>query len=694
MSGRLENYRDEILMLKDLASGDESVAGLQKFLDLTPQELQALATFLAENRDVDPREMWRFLYVTRPPSPREFLTEEYLGPVASSESGAEGIYPHVRQNFIDFLDPNAHKRVLALSTCIGYGKSTLSVLIILYLVIQLSYMRNPKKFYGLNEAGSLVAVLMAFTLKKAKQLLLKPFKNILRASPIFVRTKTEDTLAKKQMEIGPQKIAYTSASDMEAAFQFARDIHILLISDRSNLLGLNVFAGVCSEIAFWAKRGIPLDEIWGSFQDLRNRINSRFHHRYLTATILDSSPLDLNLSPIDKWIYSGDAEKDPEVMLVNKKSWEIINPNISHPYPIWRDTKKTFPVFKGDATRPPKILAEEEIQQYTVDDVFNVPVDLKKAFEDDLQKSICDICAYPSGGDAKLLPVLSEIENSFSGQLRNVYSYIYAPANQNPSKLIWSQIVDQFFIRIGERYQFYRNPGAPRYIHCDLSEVKDSSGVAMVHMETNQKGESVVVVDFSISIAATKDRISLDAVSCFIDDLIVLGHLNITSVTADRYQSAFMIERFKRNGFNAFHLSVDRSMTPYKVIVSWLRTGRLKSGRNIILKNNWKSLVEVTSITGRKKIDHIQIKNVIREGPQDWESSLIGWGAKDLSDAVAGAAFTCIESEGGKATQGVWVDDQVESLDESNREYVNDREVSKTVAKALQNIYAQYGLKA
>lgn len=63
-------------------------------------------------------EGWRLMYKRKPPSPEEYLTPEWIG------GQAEGLWPNVRDAFLNFVDPNPlnPKRGLALSTSIGWGK--------------------------------------------------------------------------------------------------------------------------------------------------------------------------------------------------------------------------------------------------------------------------------------------------------------------------------------------------------------------------------------------------------------------------------------------------------------------------------------------------------------------------------------------------------------------------------------------
>lgn len=70
-------------------------------------------------RNLIANEGWRLMYKRKPPTPEEYLTPEWIG------GQAEGLWPNVREAFVNFMDPNPlnPKRGLALSTSIGWGKA-------------------------------------------------------------------------------------------------------------------------------------------------------------------------------------------------------------------------------------------------------------------------------------------------------------------------------------------------------------------------------------------------------------------------------------------------------------------------------------------------------------------------------------------------------------------------------------------
>jgi len=677
-----------VSMLKDLMSGDEAVAQRETYRHISGDDIRQATNLIVNNPKLSTNEkvywmnnIWRINYLYKPPSIEEYLTPKWLG------APGDQIYPHIAKVMKEFMSPVSDKRVLALCSAIGWGKSFLAALLALYVIIHLSYMRDPKQFFGLNEAGSIVIILLSFTKEKVGQILLQPFANILKASPYFDRTTREDRLEIKQKEIEPGHIAYTSAGRM-GAFQFTKDLHIALSSDRANLLGLTIILGIASEISFWIKKGISIEEIWGTFTDLRGRVESRFHSRHLSAVVLDSSPLDLSISPIDKWLFEGAAQNDPEVMIVNDKHWDVFPER----YPIWSKTHETFPVFRGTAAKPPRILlCEDERVNYDHVDIIEVPIDKRISFQNNLKKQIADFAAYPAGGLSKLIDNRSIIDDMFSPQLNSIYDYVYAPSNKPPEHLIWNQIVDQFFILVDKDvYEFYRAPSALRTIHIDLSESGDVAGLGMTHFEVDMKGNNIVVADFVFGISPEKSTINLDAVSAFVMDLKKMGRIRFHKVTADQWQSVSMIQRFKREGIPSGKLSVERDLAPYRLVISWMENRRIKSGKNILLKNNFGSLIEITTDKGHIKVDHTKGDVVLDDGG-DWKESFMGVHANDVSDGFVGAAYTLI-SEVKEISKYQWVDDVIEyeAPIDSEEEIKKQVGINKSV---LAEINKKFGLK-
>lgn len=655
---------DAVPMVKDALAGDPDVLDLEKFSELDKQDLIDAIDIIFSSSDLSENERklllaetWRIYYRQKPPTIEEFLTEEWIGPTANN------LFPHVRKILTEYWQPDSMYRHLVLASAIGTGKSFASTISALYVGTHLWSMRDPKKFFGLSQATSIVHALISFSMEKAGQLLLQPFFQILLSSDKFKRVRQEEKLIPKQREY-PDKICWTSAGRM-GQVQLFNDIHYMLASSPANLLGLNMIGATLSEISFFMDRGFSVDYIWRIYQDSKARIRARFEDRYFAGTILDSSPNDIESSPIDKYIFTGLAQRDPTNYIVTGSQWDFLPGKFKE----WKRTGETFSVFRGSAASPPRIVDPVEEETFDPIQIYHVPIDLKGLFEENVVKNVKDYCGWPGGSLDKLISDASIIDGMFTRKLKNIYSYVLAPSTKPSAGLIWNQIKNQFFIELGNgRWEFYRAPSEMRFLHIDQAETHDLLSITMVHPEIDEDGNMMFITDFNIPVSPGKGRINLNAIPEFLLDLRGKGGVNIGLVTFDRHQSSTTIQILKEKGIEAGYLSVDTDMNPYLVYIGMLNTGRVKNGRNIILKNNLKSIQETKTPSGKRKIDHLKGKTVYEDGG-DWSISMMGRYAKDVSDSHCGAVWNCLHHFHGVA-KFIWKEDIIMVLDPNGGEAV------------------------
>ena len=513
--------------------------------------------------------------------------------------------------------------------------SYLATLVNIYVAIHLSMMRNPYKFFGLNPASVLSQLLVSFSLKKSSELLLEPLIAILEQSPFFEKVHTRDGMVKKDQDFERQssidKIYWTTAVPT-SAIQMSNGANFKLVSNVQNLLGLSVVTGTMTELSFFRDAGRTDEYIMRVFNDLKNRVDTRMKGNYFGRTILDSSPNTLD-SPIDDYIVNH-AKADPTNYIVQGSQWKWA--------PEEYDMSKTFQVFTGGKGQPPRILeTPEEAEVLSPEKVIQVPSKLKQFFIDDLYKALKDRAGIPSGSADSLIYDYAKIERVFDTRLRSLYTHIEANSESPPRGLIWSQIAPWFFRQKAGRTEFWYKPHLPRCLAVDQSISGDVSAIAVVHVERLMgSDEQMFVVDMVIPIAPMGKRINLDAIKFFIEDLRNLGNMSITHVSFDQFQSESSIQYLKSVGFECERLSVDLTTDPYFNLLSLVETGRLVTGRNIYIKNNLKSLKLIKIKSGDKvryKVDHEDSRGVITTGNEDWNKSMIGFFAKDTTDAIAAA---------------------------------------------------------
>lgn len=640
----LANAQD---LYRDLAAGDPYA--LKKFddLNLDKNAIKTALAFLTQNNNLSEeqkanllQDSWRVNFRAKPPTPEEFLTEKYLGYTAKS------LYPRIIKTFTEFMNPTSGYRNLILYPHIGWGKSFLSTLIVLYLDTYISLMRDPCKYFGLSKATSFSSMLISYSLKKSSELLVAPFLNILESSPFFEKVSRRDTMADLMEEFRSgkpvDKLYYTTAAkDKSSVLEFDSGLSVKVASSPQALLGLTLISATYSELSFFTDAGKSSDFVLRLWNDGVSRVESRLHGNYLGRCILDSSPNSL-MSAIDDWIVN-ESWKNSQNYIIKGSMWEW------DPKTYEKDFKtgNTFKVYTGGKGQPPRILEALDplLDDPSVDQskIIEVPGSMKQYFIDDLPKALKDRAGIPSGVADNIISDYTIIEDMFDNNLKNVYTNIYAPANENPNGLIWNQIKDIFFKNKAGQYEYYYLPTIPRCISVDQSVVSDVTSISMAHVERlKDSGDEIFVVDFTITIVPTKEKINLEAIRCFIEDLRTLGHLQIDVVSFDQFQSEVTIQNLKRNKFEVEKLSVDRTTGPYLNLISLMNQRRIKIGKNIFLKNNLKCLHFVHSRKSNHiKIDHDASRAQVLSGDSAWEKSFIGYYGKDVSDSVAAVVELC-----------------------------------------------------
>ena len=139
--------------------------------------------------------------------------------------------------------------------------SFLSTLINLYISVCVSLMRDPYKYFGLSPATLLSQMLISYSLKKSRELLLKPYDNMMSASPFFEKVPRIDAMNELRKEFKDKdtvdKLYYTTA-DKDSDFLFDSGLTIKTNSTVQGLLGLSLITVTYSELAFFTDAGKAL----------------------------------------------------------------------------------------------------------------------------------------------------------------------------------------------------------------------------------------------------------------------------------------------------------------------------------------------------------------------------------------------------------------------------------------------------
>lgn len=586
--------------------------------DFTDEELKAVEGLLSSSKGIDLSKLSSDLYRCHCPTPEEFL-QDWIHPDIR-----DGLFPYVKQTFIDIWDYESNYSEVILYGATRGGKSVISRLCIVYCIVIIWCLKDPHQFFGINKMSAMCIYLMSFSKIKAQGLLLKPITNILKSSPKFHQVMFEEQVEPTQKKLGTEKIVWTTADKLGAVGIYG-DLHIVLGASPLDIIGSDIVMALITEINFFIESiGVDEETVWRVFTDTKDRILATIGRKYGAMVILDSSANNKD-SLIESYILE-DAPKVPNVYYLHMTRWEA-RPEL---FPEWKKTGKTFPVFTGTTNRSPAIVTESFHKQ-TGDEKYiqEVPIDALEMYQKNIRKSLADISGIPSGGTNLFFSDWDVFESMWDDNVNNVTSPIEAPLVKNSAHLIFEQIKDVMFRKnISGKYFLYRAPKAPRWIHIDTSEASDRTGMAICHPEIRNDGNIVCVYDLAADIRPSKNGINFDAVLSFVQELYREFHVMLVGSSTDRWQSSFFKQGMMKDNIPYFLVSVDRDKSPYFIFKTKILNSLIKVGRYENIANNLRSLIEYPD-----RIDHSLGKN--KRGTESDKE--VGRHSKDISDAMSGA---------------------------------------------------------
>lgn len=555
--------------------------------------------------------------------------------------------------------------------------STLTILSNLFIACHLGLMWHPYKFFNGAPSSTYVLALASWSDKKASELYAEPLMQVISQSPYFKAIRRSDDMdridkcilegkpfpANLELDENEDCLPYTTATKTSVC-KFAGNLVMKGMSSVGGQMGLNIVHASFSELSFFIDEGgWSNDKIWQFFTKTKERVGNRMMGNYYGRTILDSSPNNMD-SVIDDYIWHT-AGKEPTTLVKVGSRWAwfpeefskfIVNGKEIHNFNV------AFPFYKGGNGSPPKVIeTEAELTTFPKVDIIWCPKEQITAKGTVFYKGkalanpvefMRDNAGIPAGTAERILYMPHWVEDIFKNKLKNIFSTISAPKEDNPEHLIWDQIKDKFFNKILGKYYFYYEPSLPRVASVDLAISGDTASLSISHVErdsvrTDSEGNplKVYITDLVIPVIPKGGMINLDAFKFAILDLINLGNMNIKHVSFDSFQSRAMMQSLERYGIAVDYISVDKDNKPYLSLIDYIQHNRYYCGKSIMVKNNLLALQTIKrKITGSIKIDHSQGDNIYIDqycplnaeySDLAWEESKVGDNAKDTTDTIA-----------------------------------------------------------
>lgn len=590
----------------------EEITNISKdeFAKLSKEDKELVLKILSEYKETGKsktlEDLWNADYTEIPVSIDEFIcNERYLG---KSTRQGQSIYPYWRKTYRKIFDPALAYEEVIFTGAIGVGKTKTADVCLAYLLYNLMCLRNPQKYFKMNEGEEISIFFLNINLTLAEGVGFNTLHKMLIDSPWF-------------MERG------TVTGRVKERYNPPNNITIKFGSKSDHALGQQCFAALMDEADFSRgsiKGASALDvknEIMQTYNAIKERMNSRFIKngvQYGRLFLVSSKKSDQDF--IEAYIRKMKAEgQDKHLLIIDEPQW-VIKPEGTF-------SKEKFPVAVGNKSLKSRILPDnlsKEEEEALVKQGYRilwVPVNLKQSFILDVNTALMNLAGISVMGTTTFFNF-------------DMFSKCYIQNYKNPFVSDVLAIGMQDELQIQDFFEIDKIPMAvrmmPQFIHIDASLTGDKTGISDVgasgvkEIQTYNGADESIITEmtykhiFTVFIQAPHGtEISFEKTRKFIYYLKAQG-FNIVGVSLDGFQSADTKQMLLAQGYDATIISLDKTPQGYLTLRSAMNDERIGLIQIELLE---KELIELQRDIQTGKLDH----------PAD--------GSKDGADSLAGALF-------------------------------------------------------
>jgi intein/homing endonuclease len=507
-----------------------------------------------------------------------------LGPrnhkvVSVEECGYEDVYDLSVEKYHNFAVSDNSEGGIFIHNSIGAGKSAIGLTAQIYNLIRVLYLRNPQQTLGVPSITLLYLMMISITLDKGKFALMGQLVSLIEGCDLFVSV-DDDSEFEDVMTIG--KIPYWNQG---SALLFPHKLRVIYGSNTRHALSYALVGALLDEAEFRIGGTAEAIEV---YTNLKERVRSRFldSYKYVLLTLISS------------------AKYTTGVIADTVKNLKKDDPHTRYfAFPIWEiksfNSYKAgyFYVIRGTRSNPSKILNDVERDAYEKGvfecppncEVIKVPQVYYNDFNRRLEEALQNLAGLQTFGVEFLFDDLRKIEHD------DLLGEITLSLRLGEKQDVISMLPSSIFIKIGNNIRLARYPQAIRYLHLDLAETSEA-GIAMLHKELGDNGETIYVTDFVLRII-TSTRIDLDAILNFIINLREKVEVHFGKVSADQFQSAYILQMLKTAKVTADPddiklVSVDRTIDPYRQFSNAVYYNVFHTGKCPLLRQQMSRVVE------------------------------------------------------------------------------------------------------
>lgn len=546
---------------------------------------------------------------------------------------------------------------------IGGGKTTFANALLMRKLYELSCYEYPAALFGLMPETKIAFMYFTVTLRQAERTGFAMLRDMIDATPYFQEEFKRDSKINSEIRF-PRISLYTG-------------------SEFAHQLGLALLGAVLDEANF-LKTKDPLEKARTLYTAIIERRKSRF--------VVDGK--DRGLSVLVSSAEEPSSFVEERIKKVSGVDDVLVVSVVGYELKRFHYSSDSFVVFVGTEFCRPKVvdtvedLVEvlgwfrvdsniiEEVRKYPVrysvrnvvpleyrDYFKEVPIDFRRAFEEDIYRALKDVLGMSVGGENKLFRSMLAYDEAIVQKPRLFKDDVVQLSSKDDVRL-----QDMF------RLDLITDRDVPRYVHVDLGIKGDRTGMACAKVigikKTDLGGLPIVEVEWMVGIEPNRryvdDEVPLWKIREFLIWLKDSG-VNIVKVTFDSFQSVDMIQLLQRRGFQVERLSVDKTDEAYRNLVTLYLERRIKHVENMVYRRELFALE-----WDGKKVDH---------PPQM---------TKDIADGVAGAVYmVCKEWKQGQYELMA----QPEVFEEKIEEWYYDRKWDDWRVSGWEDFFRKWGGK-
>lgn len=603
----------------------------------------------------------------------------YLKDVDGSVSKKRQIYDYWLEQLDAIYNKGKVFTEVLITGAIGIGKTTVMDIIQLYDLMHLLALKNPQLHYGLMP--STVIVLAFFNILKdlATDVGYTQFQNIMDSSPFFRKSMYYNSRLREGLRWMPphgSKLVFRVGSRV------------------SHTLGVAVFGAQMDEANFGGEsQDRTTDEkrsqVYANYTHLLRRKESRF--MFAPGHFCIGSSKRSTADFLEKHIDSQKGK--PGVYVIDAAQYEVKRGTGQY-------SGKMFRVLLGDLTREPRILLDkEEIESELLPSVKEIPIEHKKAYEDDIIEALRDISGVAAQPKQALYTNRDAIRSAITAR-KPPWKYTSEkksiPNTVNISFYGKDQISDylikDLLLLEKDRLPYKNNP---RFLSIDTGYAAsgDAGGISMgcragvkmmERLGLSGENEKYFIpkywMDFAIRIRGKKgEEFPLYKFTEFVRFLIEKMDIELKGMSTDGFQSVQLRQDLKIAfpSMDVQLLSVDRDDAAHINLRNTIY-GQALAGMYMDdnLLTELFDLVHIAAV--KKQVTRDNLRRYVVDHPVIASDGFIG--RKDVADSLAAMLFICRELDTSISS------DEVDLQTEQLRKIDIDAEVKKAEEEADQAI--------